>query len=139
MYDSLSSTESVLLERVRYNFECAVDRHGLSEFRYANTEIRTHLDHFTQHAIVMFHHQVYAGKPQTESHTVKYPRTWCDAFKLQYKKFFSLLPCVLPVEYATVDVKWQGTPIFPEVELIAGRYREVVVWKQPDITLGSSL
>jgi hypothetical protein len=118
------STTQVTLQKTVFNSAMEVDPTLFSR----NVETQSYLDEITRRQVLRFRYFVYASKPQKETHEVKYPTTWWDAFKLAYPR---LCRYCKAAEYTTVKVSWEGKALFPEIPLMGGEYRSFVRWENP--------
>jgi hypothetical protein len=125
MKPSMFSTTEVTLERKMFNYALEVDD---GTFNRDNTTMDTYRMEGIRHHMLRFRHQVYCGRPQKETHEVRYPATWWDAFKLSHPRLCRLCK---PANYTTVKVTWEGKAAFPEVPLLDGQYRHFAIWSNP--------
>lgn len=89
-----------------------------------NTKLHTYLDEFCRAQVCHLKHFVYCGKPQKETHEVKYPSGWWNAFKAAYPR---LCKWCKPVKYVTVKVQWEGRLAFPGIEVRSG-FETIPIW-----------
>lgn len=89
-----------------------------------NTKFETYLHHELVGQVCRLQHFVYCGKPQKETHEVKYPAGWWNAFKASYPRLCKWLK---PVEYVTVKVQWEGRLAFPGIEVRSG-LETIPIW-----------
>lgn len=95
-----------------------------------NTKFETYLHHEFRGQVCRLQHFVYCGKPVKETHEVKYPAGWWNAFKAEYPR---LCCWFAPVKYATVKVQWEGRLAFPSIEVNSG-FGTIPIWKNCVIT-----
>lgn len=80
---------------------CSQFQIDLDYFNQGNTKISSHLANYTHHELVRMEHRVYCGKPQKETHEVKYPASWWNAFKAEYPRLCRWFEAV---KYVTIKV-----------------------------------
>jgi hypothetical protein len=119
------STQEITLERQMFNYALQLDE---GKFNRHNTIMESYALEGIRHHMLRFQHQVYCGKPQKETHEVKYPATWWDSFKLAYPR---LCKFCKPVTYTIVKITWEGKAAFPKVPLMDGQYRHFAIWNNP--------
>jgi hypothetical protein len=121
------SFNQITLELKSFNRNVCIDRP--ERFGLSNTRASSYIDGFLNHEIVRFQHYVYCGKPQKETHEVRYPKDWWNAFKAEYPR---LCRWFTAPEYVTVKVQWEGRLAFPDLEIRTG-FETVPVWIGPKI------
>ncbi len=92
-----------------------------------NSRISSYVDDFTRRQFVRLEHFVYCSEPQKETHEVKYPKGWWNAFKAEHPRLCKWLK---PAEYHTVTVQWTGKIAFPGLASLSrlDSYKTVTIW-----------